>query len=313
MITIFIKRKILNGYKIFYLLFCLAPASCWSSATNEKFTILTTTSMLGDAIKNIVKEDAHVTSLMGPGIDPHTYQTTQKDVQQLTHADIIFYNGFYLEGKMTDLLVNMTTPKRKIYAASDALTKSQLIFEDIFPVGIDPHIWFDVKLWKQVVAFISQKLQEARPERAAYYQNNTVDYLETLEQLHQEVISQIQSIPQKQRVLITAHDAFGYFGNAYNIEVVGLQGISTVAECGLKDINRIVHLIIERNIKAVFFETSVSDKSMRAVLEGCAHYGRKVKIGGCLYSDALGAPNTLEGTYCGMVRANTRAIVNALK
>ncbi|WP_260215033.1 metal ABC transporter solute-binding protein, Zn/Mn family [Candidatus Cardinium hertigii] len=277
-----------------------------------KFTILTTTGMLGDAIKNIVKEDAEVVSLMGPGIDPHTYQTTHKDVQKLIHADMIFYNGLYLEGKMTDLLEKMAKT-RKVYAASDALHKTQLIYEDIFPIGIDPHIWFDVRLWKQVVAFISQKLQEARPESAAYYEENTIAYLKTLALLHQEVTAQMQSIPAQQRVLITAHDAFGYFGKAYDTEVVGLQGISTVAECGLKDIHRIVELILKRNIKAVFFETSVSDKSMRAVLEGCAHYGHKVKIGGCLYSDALGAAGTPAESYCGMIKANTIAIVNALK
>ncbi|MEF2228730.1 MAG: zinc ABC transporter substrate-binding protein [Candidatus Cardinium sp.] len=276
---------------------------------DEKFIILTTTGILGDAIKNIVKGDAHVAvvSLMGPGIDPHMYQTTQKDVQQFRRARIIFYNGLDLEDKMKDLLAK----ERKAYAVSDALNKTALLCDG--PVGIDPHIWFDVSIWKQVVGFISQKLQAARPESAAYYQSNTVAYMEVLEQLHQSVTTQIQSIPEKQRVLITAHDAFGYFGKAYGIEVVGLQGISTVSECGLKDIQHIVALIIQRNVKAVFFETSVSDKSMRAVLEGCAHYGHKVAVGGALYSDALGSPNTLAGTYCGMVRANATTIVNALK
>jgi len=266
--------------------------------------------MLGDAVKNIVKEDACVISLMGPGIDPHTYQTTQKDVQQLKHAHIVFYNGLDLEGKMTNLLKRMAE-ERQVYAVGDALNKTQLIYDGT--IGVDPHIWFDVSIWKEVVGFISQKLQAAKPESAAYYQDNTIAYLETLEALHQSVITEIQSIPKQQRVLITAHDAFGYFGKAYDIEVVGLQGISTASECGLKDIKRIVSLIIKRNIKAIFFETSVSDKSMRAVLEGCAHYGHKVAIGGYLYSDALGAPSTVEGSYCGMIRTNTITIVNALK
>ncbi|MGI2298546.1 metal ABC transporter solute-binding protein, Zn/Mn family [Candidatus Cardinium hertigii] len=271
---------------------------------------MATTGMLGDAVKNIVKEDAHVISLMGPGIDPHTYQTTQKDVQQLKNADIVFYNGLDLEGKMTNLLKGMAQ-QRQVYAVGDALNHTQLLYDGT--IGVDPHIWFDISIWKQVVRFISQKLQAGRPESAAYYQDNTIAYLETLEALHQSVARQIQSIPKQQRVLITAHDAFGYFGKAYDIEVVGLQGISTASECGLKDIKRIVSLIIKRNIKAIFFETSVSDKSMRAVLEGCAHYGHKVAIGGYLYSDALGAPNTVEGSYCGMIRTNTLTIVNALK
>ncbi|WP_250237543.1 metal ABC transporter solute-binding protein, Zn/Mn family [Cardinium endosymbiont of Oedothorax gibbosus] len=292
-----------------YLFFGLSLFSCVDHTPDEPFTILTTTGMLRDAVENIVKEDARVVSLMGPGIDPHTYQTTQKDVQQLMHAHIIFYNGLDLEGKMNNLLKEMAKA-RKVYAASDALNKTQLLCDG--SIGVDPHIWFDVKLWKQVIGFISQKLQAAKPESAAYYQNNTLTYMEVLEQLHQSVVAQIQSIPKKQRVLITAHDAFGYFGKAYDIEVVGLQGISTASECGLKDIRRIVKLIIERNIKAVFFETSVSDKSMRAVVEGCARYSHKVRVGGYLYSDALGAPNTLEVTYCGMVSANAKTIVNAL-
>ncbi|CDG49668.1 Manganese-binding lipoprotein mntA [Cardinium endosymbiont cBtQ1 of Bemisia tabaci] len=300
-----------NMYTTVCLFFCLIlSSSCTTS--DEPFVILTTTSILEDAVRNIVKGDAQVVSLMGPGIDPHIYQTTQKDIQQLRHAHIIFYHGLDLEGKMTDLLQKMAKEK-KTYAVSDALIPKQLLFDDICSIGIDPHIWFDVQLWQQVVGFISQKLQEARPESAAYYQKNTLVYMETLEALHQAVTAQIQSIPFKQRVLITAHDAFGYFGKAYNIEVVGLQGISTISECGLKDIKRIVSLIIARNIKAVFFETSVSDRSMRAVLEGCAHYGYKVEIGGYLYSDALGAPDTLAATYCGMVGANTTTIVNALK
>ncbi|TDG95779.1 metal ABC transporter solute-binding protein, Zn/Mn family [Cardinium endosymbiont of Culicoides punctatus] len=292
--------------------FYLILSSFGTTRPNTKFTILTTTGILADAIKNIVKEDANVVSLMGPGIDPHIYQTTQNDVQKLMNADIIVYNGLYLEGKMSDLLEKLSQTK-KVYAASDALDKKQLIYEDVSLIDIDPHIWFDVNLWKQVVGFISQKLQEEKPESAAYYKDNTVAYLDKLELLNQEITSKIQSIPEKQRVLITAHDAFGYFGRAYNIEVVGLQGISTASECGLKDIQRVIQLIIERNIKAVFFETSVSDKSMRAVLEGCAGYKREVAIGGYLYSDALGAPNTPEGTYCGMIRANMITIVNALK
>ncbi|MEF2228731.1 MAG: zinc ABC transporter substrate-binding protein [Candidatus Cardinium sp.] len=310
MLAIFFKCLLSNKYNIFYLFFCLSLFACADHTTDQPFTILTTTGMLGDAVKNIVKEDAQVVSLMGPGIDPHTYQTTQKDVQQLRCANMIFYNGLDLEGKMTNLLKEIAKDKA-VYAVSDALNKTALLCDG--PVGIDPHIWFDISIWKQVVGFISQKLQAARPESAAYYQSNTVAYMEVLEQLHQSVTTQIQSIPEKQRVLITAHDAFGYFGKAYGIEVVGLQGISTVSECGLQDIQRIVALIIQRNVKAVFFETSVSDKSMRAVLEGCAHYGHKVTVGGYLYSDALGAPDTLEGSYCGMIHTNTTTIVNALR
>lgn len=299
-----------NRYKFFYLFFYLLSSSCFNNNADQVFTILTTTAIIQDAVKNIVQEDACVNSLMGPGIDPHTYQATQKDVQALSNADIIFYNGLDLEGKMSNLLKKMSLSK-KVYAVSDCLDKSQLLCDGT--IGIDPHIWFDIQLWKKIICFISQTLQAARPESAAYYQDNTIAYLAKLEVLHEAITKQIHSIPKQQRVLITAHDAFGYFGNAYGIEVVGLQGISTVSECGLKDIKRIVELIIQRNVKAVFFETSVSDKSMRAVLEGCADYGHKVRVGGYLYSDALGTPDTPEGTYCGMVHANATTIVNGLK
>ena len=301
----FIKRLMLLSY--------LCLGGCSEEAPNKEFTILTTTSMLADLVKNIVQEDAHVASLMGPGIDPHTYQITPKDAQKLKTSDIIIYNGLYLEGKMVELFERLAK-ERVIFAAGDALKKEQLIFdEETFPMGTDPHIWFDVKLWQAVVNFLSQKLQAIKPASAAYYQHNTVAYLEKLESLHREVTTRIQSIPAKQRILVTVHDAFSYFGRAYDIQVVGLQGISTATECGLQDIGRIVDLIVNNNIKAIFLETSVSDKSMRAVLERCAHYGHKVAIGGALYSDALGAENTLEGTYCGMVQANTEMIVNALK
>jgi len=298
--------------RLMILFFCTMLHAC-SDTSDGQFTIVTTTSILADIVKNIVKGDVRVESLMGPGIDPHTYQGTHNDTQKLRNANVIIYNGLYLEGRMNELLGKLQK-ERAVYAAGDALHKDELIFdENVYPMGVDPHVWFDVQLCKKVTYFLSQKLQALRPESAPYYQNNTVAYLEQLDQLHEEVSKQIQSIPEPQRVLVTAHDAFSYFGRAYNIQVVGLQGVSTASECGLKDIQDVVQLIVQKNIKAVFFETSVSDKSMRAVLEGCAHYGHQVAIGGALYSDALGAADKSEGTYCGMVKANTDIIVNALK
>ena len=164
-----------------------------------------------------------------------------------------------------------------------------------------------------MVSCISQKLQEARPKCAETYRKNTMAYLAELEKLHQETKTLIQTIPKKQRILITVHDAFSYFSRAYDIKVLSLQGFSTLAECGLNDIQRLVKLIIENDVKAVFFETSVLDKAMKAVAEGCQYYGKSIKIGGSLYSDALGNANTIEGTYCGMIRFNVNTIVNALK
>lgn len=289
---------------------CLA-ASC-EPVKKARFTVVATTSMLGDAVRNIVQEHAEVITLMGPGVDPHAYKATHRDVQSLMHADVVFYNGLHLEGKMADILQSLSQT-RPIYAAGEALEVVQLLRDPHFSTGIDPHIWFDVSLWKQVIQYLSQQLQTTDPEKASLYAENTELYLRELEELHSTIHQNIQRIPPAQRVLITAHDAFGYFGRAYAMEVRGLQGISTVSECGLKDVSDLVKFIIRRNIKAIFLETSVPERPLKAVVEGCEQRGYPIAVGGYLYSDTLGETATPEGTYCGMVQANVQAIVNALK
>ena len=291
------------------LLVCLARCD---NGAEKQFTIVTTTNIIGDAVKNIVQGHAKVITLMGPGVDPHAYRATQQDVKDLLNADIVFYNGLHLEGKMADILHKLST-KKPVYAVGKTLTPDQQLVDANFSIGVDPHIWFDVCLWKQVVQYISDTLQAADPEAAAYYQENTSCYLQKLDTLHQETLQAIQQIPSKQRVLITAHDAFGYFGRAYNIEVRGLQGISTVSECGLKDVTDLVKFIIQRNIKAIFLENSVPEKPLQAVVEGCRKRGFHVVIGGYLCSDTLGQVNTPQGSYHGMIQTNVQAIVNALK
>lgn len=263
-------------------------------------------------VQNIVGDKAAVVTLMGPGIDPHVYKASPKDVKALGKADVIFYNGLHLEGKMADVLRSFRLQK-PVYAAIDGIDSGHYLADPNFSEGVDPHIWFDVSLWKQAVAYISKQLQAADPTTATCYQANTARYIQQLDQLHQATQEAIQQIPKPQRVLISAHDAFSYLGRAYDIEVRGLQGISTVEECGLRDITNLVNFIIERNIKAVFPETSVPDKPLRAVLEGCKQRGHQVTLGEPLYSDALGQASTPEGTYIGMVEANIKAIVNALQ
>jgi manganese/zinc/iron transport system substrate-binding protein len=275
-------------------------------------SIVATTSMLGDAIKHIVQDSAMVITLMGPGIDPHVYKASPRDIKNLSQADVIFYNGLHLEGKMADVLHNFS--KRKpVYAASNALDSIQYLGDPNFAEGVDPHIWFDVALWKQVVNYISLQLQAMDQIAAPYYKANTALYFKQLDELHQTTQEAIQQIPKNQRVLITAHDAFAYFGRAYQIEVKGLQGISTVEECGLRDITDLVDFIITRKIKAIFPESSVADKPLRAVVEGCKKRGHQVILGPELYSDALGQAGTSEGTYVGMMNCNVKTIVNALK
>lgn len=288
---------------------------CWIGchySPSSRFTIVATTSLLGDVVRNIVQDQATVITLMGPGVDPHAYQATQQDVGHLFHADIIFYNGLHLEGKMTDILHKLSH-RRPVYAAGDAVVSDQRIVDPHFSVGVDPHIWFDIRLWQQVVMYLSDRLQVADPESADQYRENTEKYLKQLDKLHEETWQAVQQIPLENRVLITAHDAFGYFGRAYGVEVRGLQGISTVSECGLKDVTDLVSMIVERNIRAIFLETSVPEKPLQSVVEGCRKRGHNLNIGGHLYSDALGQADTPEGSYYGMMRANVRTIVNALK
>ena len=277
-----------------------------------KLNIVATTGMIGDALTNIVKDSANVISLMGPGVDPHLYKATQGDLQKLTSADVIFYNGLHLEGKMGEVLEKLGRIK-PVIAIAEKVDASRLRKVEEFNDSYDPHIWFDVSLWKEAVQAASKELQGLDQKNAVFYTKNTQGFQDRLDSLHSWVKSEVSTIPAPQRVLITAHDAFGYFGHAYDIEVKGLQGISTLSEYGLRDVADLVNYITDRRIKSVFVETSVSEKAINAVVQGCIDKGFEVSIGGNLYSDAMGPVNTVEGTYQGMVESNVRTIVDALK
>lgn len=297
------------------LLLLLAAVACGKvekKETEGRLSIITTTGMIEDAVKNIVKDSADVEALMGPGVDPHLYKATQGDLEKLTKADVIFYNGLHLEGKMGEIFEKLSRQK-PVYAVSHSIDSSSYRSAPNYGYAIDPHIWFDVSLWIEAVKEINRRLSQETPALAAYYQKNTDEYIQKLNDLHQWVGDQIAEIPENQRILITAHDAFGYFGDAYKIEVRGLQGISTLSEYGLRDVSELVNYIVENQIKAVFVETSVPKRAINAVVEGCQQSGFNVQIGGNLYSDAMGEKGTVEGTYIGMVKANVTTIVNALK
>ena len=283
-----------------------------SNTIKEKLTIVTTTGMIGDAVSNIVGNKAEVISLMGPGVDPHLYKVTQSDIKNLLNADVIFYNGLHLEGKMGKVLAQMSD-KKPVIAIYNGLAESQLRPTSEFKGNYDPHLWFSVQLWSDVVRFIGENLAEIDQAHSSFYQTNTEQHVEELTFLHSWTTEQINTIPVQQRVLITAHDAFGYFGREYGMEVKGLQGLSTAAEYGLKDVINMVDYITKNKIKAVFVESSVSDRSIKAVMEGCKDKGHSVIIGGTLFSDAMGAENKPEGTYIGMVKYNVTTIVEALK
>jgi len=276
---------------------------------NGKFRIVTTTGMLADGVKLLVGDQAEVISLMGTGVDPHLYKATAHDLSLLQHADLILYNGLHLEGKMSEIFEKLKRRKH-VLAISDGLPKARL--RKTGEKTYDPHIWFDVSLWKQGWLYVAEELGKDSVLEIGISKNRHA-FFKGLDSLHSWTLGQLQTIPESSRVLITAHDAFGYFGRAYHIEVLGLQGISTVSDFGLKDISELVNRIVASKVKAVFIETSVSPKAIEAVVEGCQAQGHSIHIGGSLYSDAMGKEGTEEGTYNGMVRANVIKIVKGLK
>jgi manganese/zinc/iron transport system substrate-binding protein len=278
-----------------------------------KIRVVATTGMIADVARNIAGERATVTALMGEGVDPHLYKPSPADVRLLTDADVVLYNGLHLEGRMGEVLENLGKGKGKtVVAVGEAIEHSKLRSPPEFEGQHDPHVWFDVSLWVEAAEAMREALIKADPAGTPNYRVNAEKYLAEMAALHEEVKAEIGKIPAERRVLITAHDAFGYFGRAYGMEVMAIQGISTDSEAGLKDINHLVDVIVQRKVPAVFFESSVPRKAIDALVEGAAARGHDVRIGGELFSDAMGADGTPAGTYLGMVRENVRVIVGGL-
>lgn len=276
------------------------------------FKIVCTTGMIGDLVANIAGERATVVSLMGPGIDPHYYKATQGDLGKLSSADVIFYNGLFLEGKMEDIFEKMARSKT-VVAVSKNIPETRLRKPEGAQGEHDPHIWFDVALWAETIDTVVDVLSKSDPMGKDLFVKNGTRYKKELMDLDAWVKTEMLTIPKQQRVLITAHDAFGYFGLAYAIAVRGLQGVSTVAEYGVNDVSQLVQFIVENKVKAIFVESSVPERSINAVREGCQARGWDVVVGGTLYSDAMGATGSGADTYVGMVRANVNAIVKGLR
>jgi manganese/zinc/iron transport system substrate-binding protein len=273
--------------------------------------VVATIGMIGDAAERIGGDRVRVTSLMGPGVDPHLYKARAGDVRRLSRADLVLYNGLHLEAAMGEVLEELGQRQRTV-AVSTGVDRSQLMSPPEFGGSFDPHIWFDVSLWSDAVRRIGQALMEADPQHAAEYSSRTRTYLDELAELDAWVRSRAATVPPARRVLITAHDAFGYFGRAYGFEVMGLQGISTTAEAGTRDVQRLAALIAARRIPAVFLETSIPRRTIEAVQAAVSARGFRVEIGGELYSDAMGDAGTPEGSYIGMVRHNVETIVAGL-
>ena len=277
----------------------------------RKIRAVATTGMIADLLGEIGGGRVQVTALMGPGVDPHLYKASEGDVIRMASADVIFYNGLHLEGKMAEVFERMGKRVRTV-AVTDGIPRDRLLSPPEFQGAYDPHVWFDVSLWREAAAHAARALVEMDPAHGESYRANAGAYLDRLSELDGYVRKQAARVPPRQRVLITAHDAFNYFGRAYGFEVRGLQGISTVAEAGTADIQALVRMILENRIPAVFIETSVPVRYIEALQEAVEAGGFRLRIGGSLYSDALGNPGTPEGTYIGMVRHNVDTIAAAL-
>ncbi|KPV60080.1 manganese transporter [Paenibacillus sp. A3] len=308
------KRFIMT---IMFLALAVSLAACGASKEKEnaapgKVKITATIGMIADIVKQVGGEHVEVTGLMKAGVDPHLYKASQGDLKKLDQADIIFYNGLHLEGKMTDVFEKMEKTKPTV-AVTKNIPESKLRGMEDGTGAHDPHVWFDVKHWISVTETVRDELSKHDAANAADYKKNAEAYIKQLEELHQFAKEQIASIPEKQRVLVTAHDAFGYFGDAYGIKVMGLQGISTASEYGSKDVSDLRDFLVANKIKAVFVESSVPKKSIEAVIEGAKKQGHEIQIGGELFSDAMGEEGTPEGNYIGMVKHNINTIVQALK
>ena len=283
-----------------------------SENTNDKLSVVTTTTLLADLAKVIGGDDINVEGLMGPGIDPHLYKASAGDVTRMQEADLIFYNGLHLEGKMGEIFENLETNGKLIFEIAKGLPKEELIMLEDGNIH-DPHVWFDVSLWKNAARVVKDGLIELDNTKKDIFIDRYESYIKQLDELHLYVQNRSLELDENQRVLITAHDAFNYFGKAYGFEVKGLQGISTASEAGTGDVRDLADFIVERQIKAVFVESSVPKKNIEALQEAVAARGFDVKIGGELFSDSLGSPDTEAETYLGTVKSNIDTIVDALK
>lgn len=278
-----------------------------------KLNVVTTTTMITDLVKNIGGDLVEVNGLMGAGVDPHLYKASEGDVNKLYNADIVIYNGLHLEGKLVEVFEKMEGRGKKQIALAESLDKKGLIGSDYFASNYDPHVWFDISYFKQFTKQVAKTLAENDPENASAYAENEQQYLQRLDALEVLVKETIATLPKEKRILVTAHDAFNYFGKAYDFKVVGLQGLSTATEAGVQDVQRLSQFIIDNNVKAIFVESSVPRRTIEALQQSVLSKGQEVTIGGSLYSDALGSPNTDEGTYIGMFSYNVETIVNSLK
>lgn len=316
------KGKTLKQYMLLIAILAMVMllAACQSSKQSdqagtkgnedgEQLKVLTTIAQIGEPISVIGGDLIEVTSLIGTGVDPHLFQATTGDIAKLDQSDIILYNGLYLEANMLTAFEQMNKSK-PVIAIGEVIPESKLLKDETG--AIDPHIWFDISLWKEALGAAVKEIIKLLPEHKEQLTANMEEYFLKLDELEQESKAKLAQIPKQQRILVTAHDAFGYFGAVNDMYVVGLQGLSTESEIGISDIEDTIELLMEYNVPAVFIESSINPDKINAVIEGAKKNGLDVKLGGELFSDAMGAEGTKEGTYIGMYAHNVNTITEGL-
>ena len=298
-----------------FILLAILLLACTEAEHLEsgKVEIVTTTTIVADIVQNIGGDKVSVSGLMGPGIDPHVYKASEGDVAKLANAEVIIYSGLHLEGKLTDVFSNFEKLGKYPVNLGETLNSNRLIQSQSFGGNYDPHVWFDIDLFMEQAKEVAHVLQMHAPEHKEYFQNNLNSYLEQLQALKAELDGLLSEIPKEKRKLVTAHDAFGYFGRFFDFEVIGLQGLSTTAEAGVQDVQRVSDYIVKHKIKSIFVESSVPRRTIEALQQAVFAKGHQVEIGDVLYSDALGTKGTEEETYIGMFRYNVKSIVKGLK
>ena len=303
------RRNILQGVGAAALMTSFATSPV--VAEGNPLAVVATTGMIADTVRRVGGDLVEVQALMGPGVDPHAYRQTRTDILAMAKADLVLWNGLFLEAQMEDVLGDIAK-RTSVVAVAEAVPAAARIAHDDYTNRYDPHVWMDPALWSLVVDEVWYALAAAAPELSEDFARNATVFKDELAALSTYSKTALASVPEEARVLVTAHDAFNYFGQAYGFDVIGIQGISTESEAGLNRMTKLVDMLVDRKISSVFVESSVSDRSVRALIEGAAAKGWDVQIGGELYSDAMGAAGTYEGTYIGMIDHNVTMIAGGL-
>ncbi len=300
--------RIFSPFLILVLGFWFSP----QVASANELRCLATTGMIGDLVQAVIGQRGTVEVLMSSGVDPHLYQPTRSDLAKVLASDVIFYNGLHLEGRMDEAFTRARQSGRSVCAVAEQLPKQLLLHEGDDPDAHDPHVWMDPQRWRRVLLAIRDRCVLLDPDGQEIYESNTNAYIKQMDDLDAYALEVLRSVPEDARVLVTAHDAFGYFGKRFGFEVVGLQGISTESEASVQDVSRLVDLLVQREIPAIFVESTVPEKGIRALIEGAKSRGHTVQVGGSLFSDAMGDAGSWSGTYLGMIDHNVTTVARAL-